>query len=139
MSGSAAETWYAIVDGNGNLASIGTVIASAAELTAAGYTAVQVASDPRGQVWNPTTRTFAAPPNPSVIPTLSFIKRFTPTEYAAVYASTDPNVGMFRLELEHAPNGMINLASTDVINGLQYLETTAKVIGTGRAAQIGTP
>jgi len=139
MSGSATGPWYAIVDGSGNLVSIGTVIASAAELTTAGYISIQLASDPRGQVWNPTTKTFAAPPNPSVIPTLSFIKRFTPTEYAAVYASTDPNVGMFRLELEHAPNGMINLTSTDVINGLQYLETTAKVIGTGRAAQIGTP
>src|ERR1700722_10459434 len=105
MSGSSTGTWYAIVDGSGNLVSIGTVIASAAELTTAGYISIQLASDPRGQVWNSTTRTFAAPPNPSVIPTLSFIKRFTPTEYAAVYASTDPNVGLFRLELGHAPHG----------------------------------
>jgi len=134
-------TWYAVVDANGNLISTGTTVADAATLSAQGYSAITLTADPAGQVWNATTRTFSAPPtppNPTKITVLAFIKRFVPTEYAAIAASTDPQVMMFMLELQHAPSGIIDLTDTDVTNGLAYL-VSVNLLTQARATAIGTP
>lgn len=139
MSGSTA--WFAVCDGSGNLISTGTSVADAATLAANGYTAVALAGNPAGQVWNASTKTFAAPPapsNPSTVTALAFAQRFQPTEYAAIEASTDPEVRMFMLELGLAPGGMVTITSPTIQAGLAYL-VTATLLTQARATAIGTP
>lgn len=138
---SGTTIWYAVIDAASNLISTGTSVADPATLAARGYTAITLTSNPTGQVWNPTTKTFSAPtppPNPSKITVLAFVKRFTPAEYGAIAASTDPQVMMFMLELQHAPGGMIDLTNTDVTSGLAYL-VSVNLLTQARATTIGTP
>ncbi len=79
-------------------------------------------------------------PNPATISGLSFVKRFTTAERAAIVNSSDPIVKAFAFELQIAAAGSeIDLLDTDTIAGTQYLETTATLIAAGRAAQILTP
>lgn len=134
-------TWYAVCDGGGNLVSTGTSVADAATLAAAGLTAVQLTGDPTGQVWDNARRNFVAPApaaKSSVLPVLDFVKRFQPTEYQAIRASTDPQVAMFLLEIDFAPGGTIDLASADVVNGLAYLARVG-ILSASRQTTIGTP
>lgn len=115
-----ADTWYAIVDGSGNLISAGTVIADAATLQAKGYQAITLAGNPIGQIWDSATRSFsAAPATPIVLQTWTFIQLFTAAEYAAIRASTDPIVGQFLLMLQTATT--VTLSDPVVINGVNYL------------------
>lgn len=140
MSGSST-TWYAVIDGNSNVVSTGTSVADAGTLTAKGYSVITLSGDPTGQVWDKNSRTFSAPAaagNPSKIPTLDFVKRFTPAEYAAMRASTDPQIAMFLLEIDFAPGGLIDLYSPDVVNGLAYL-VTANILTSSQQTTIGTP
>lgn len=134
-------TWYAVIDKDGNLISTGTSVADAAALTAAGLTALTLSGDPAGQVWNATAKTFTAPPAkpaPSIIPVLTFVKRFTAAEYQAIRVSTDPQVALFMLELQFAPSGLIDLRNTDVVNGLAYLVSVG-ILTADRQTTIGTP
>lgn len=134
-------TWYAVCDGGGNLVSTGTSVADAATLAAAGLTAVQLAGDPGGQVWDNARRNFVAPTpaaKSSRIAVLDFVKRFLPSEYQAMRASTDPQVAMFLLEIDFAPGGTIDLASADVVDGLAYL-ASAGILSASRQTAIGTP
>lgn len=133
MSGS--DTWYAVVDGSGDLISTGTSVADNTTLAAAGYSVITLASNPTGQVWNPSTRTFSAPPPPPpVIDPWVFVQRFTPQEFAAIEASTDPVVRQFLLMLQVAKT--INLSDTVVRGGIQYL-VGADLITSARATVIG--
>jgi hypothetical protein len=134
-------TWYAVINGAGTLISTGTSVADAATLSAQGYSAITLPGDPTGQVWNATTKTFSArpaPPKPTKITALAFIKRFVPAEYAGIAGSTDPQVMMFMLELQHAPAGMIDLTDPDITNGLAYL-VSVNLLTQARATTIGTP
>lgn len=129
------ETWFAVVDGAGNLVSTGTVLADPTTLAVAGYSSLQLASDPTGQVWDASTRTFSAgPKKPTVLSVWSFIQRFTPDEFAAVDASNDHQVKQFMLMLTVAQS--ITPSDTVVQNGLQYLVQKNLLTAT-RATTIG--
>ncbi len=133
MSGTV--TWYAVVDGSGNLISAGTVIADAATLAAQGYSSVTLSGDPAGQVWNPTTRTFSAPPAPeTVLSTWAWVQRFTAAEFAAIEASTDAVVRQFLLMVQTAQT--IRPQDPVVQNGLNYL-VSINLLTAARAAIIG--
>lgn len=132
---SDTQPWYAVVDGKGNLVSTGTSVADAATLAASGYTAITLASDPTGQVWNPSTKTFSpAPPKPTILDPWMFVQRFTPQEYSAVAGSTDPIVRQFLLMVTVAKQ--IDVGDATVQGGIQYLATTG-LITSARAAVIG--
>lgn len=128
-------TWFAVVDGTGNLISTGTTVADQATLAAAGYGVIQLAGDPTGQIWNASTQTFSPlPPKPVVISVWAFVQRFTPAEFAAIEASTDPMVRQFLLMLQVATS--ITPADTVVQAGIQYLVTQG-LLTAARVAIIG--
>jgi hypothetical protein len=128
-------TWFAIVDGSGNLVSTGTVPADGASLAASGYSALALDGDPTGKVWDKPTQAFVAGPPKSVsVETWKFIQRFTPAEYVAIEASQDPQVRQFLTMLMAASNVM--LTETVVQGGLQYLVFLG-LLTSGRAAAIG--
>lgn len=130
-----SDTWYAIVDANGGLVSVGTVIADADALAAAGITAQQLSENPTGKVWDAATRTFSAPPpKPVMVSTWQFIQRFTPTEYAAIEASSDPVVRQYLTTIMTAPT--VNLSEAVVQQGIQYL-VSLTLLTSERAAIIG--
>ncbi|WP_428492177.1 hypothetical protein [Rhodopila sp.] len=133
MSGTA--TWYAIVDASGDLISTGTAIADSATLAAKGYTALQLAGSPAGQVWNTATKSFGPPPAPvTVLSTWQWVQRFTPAEYAAIAGSTDAQVKMFLLMLSTAAT--VKPADPVVQQGLAYL-VSINLLTSARAAVIG--
>jgi hypothetical protein len=58
----------------------------------------------------------------SIITSSDFVLRFTPTENAAITASTDPNVqGLIALLKSHAT---VDLQAADTVNGVAYLQAT---------------
>jgi hypothetical protein len=120
MSGTT-ETWYAVIDGFGNLVSIGTVLADPVVLTARGYQAIQLGGNPNGMVWNPATRSFAAAPAPAIVLVpWQFIQLFSPSVYGAMHNSTDPVIGQFMMMVQSA--NTINLSDPVVVNGIGYLQ-----------------
>lgn len=81
----------------------------------------------------------APPPNPSVISGLSFLKRFTVGERAAIMGSGDNTVKAFQFEMQIASaGGDVNLLDPDMIAGVNYL-VTATILTSQRATQILTP
>jgi hypothetical protein len=128
-------TWFAVVDGSGNLVSTGTVPADGATLAANGYSAIALDGDPTGKVWDKPTQAFVAgPPKPISVATWKFIQRFTPAEYVAIEASQDPQVRQFLTMLMAASN--VILTETVVQGGLQYLVFLG-LLTSGRASAIG--
>ncbi|MDF2969697.1 MAG: hypothetical protein K0R61_147 [Microvirga sp.] len=80
-------TWYAVYrTSDGELRSVGTVLASPEELSAAGLTAVQLADQPaQNSRWDQATRTFVSvPPAKAVLSKADFIDKFTDTEWEAL-------------------------------------------------------
>lgn len=133
MSGST--TWYAVWDSTGALVSVGTVLADPATLAAKGLAYKALTGDPTGQVWDPINRVFnPAPPIATAITTWQFIQRFTPTEFAAIEASTDAQARMFLLMLQTSTQ--IVLSDAVVQGGLQYLVSIG-LLTSDRAATIG--
>lgn len=98
-------------------------LASPAALAANGLTAVDslpalgptVAWDPV----NKTTVTITAPTPANVIATFDFIMAFTPTEMAAIRASTDPAIQRFLFALQVTQG--VNLNHATISNALNYL------------------
>jgi hypothetical protein len=87
-------TWYAVYHGTtGELRSIGTVLASPAELAAAGLTAMQLADQPaQNSRWDTATRAFVAvPPSKAVLSKLDFMDRFTDAEWDNLVAYQSSN------------------------------------------------
>ena len=61
-------TWFAVVrDADGELVSVGTVIADAATLAAQGYVTVDIAGPPESDLWDTVTRTFGPRPLPPAL------------------------------------------------------------------------
>ena len=115
-----AVEWYAIVDGDGDLISTGTVIATPEELAAQGYHALLLPGDPNGLLWDKATQSFVAPPIPNtILPKITFIQRFTAAEFAAIRASTDPEVQFFMYQLDNATT--VEPQGADVQGALAYL------------------
>jgi hypothetical protein len=56
-----ADQWWAVVDGDGELVSSGTVVARPLP---AGLEAIKVDAPARGQVWDPTGLRWVTPPAP---------------------------------------------------------------------------
>lgn len=130
-----ADTWYAVIDGGGNLISTGTVLADPAVLSAAGYSSITLTSDPSGKLWDPATRTFSDHPKPpTVLSTWDWIRRFTPAEFGAIQASTDAQVRMFMLMVQTATT--ITPSDPIVQGGLGYLAAIG-LITPDRPAVIG--
>jgi len=130
-------TWFAVVDGSGNLVSTGTLVADAVTLAAAGYTAVQLANDPSGQAWNPATKTFSpVQPTPRPLSVWQFVQRFTPDEFGAVDSSNDHQTRQFLLMLTVAQS--ISTSDPVVQGALQYLVKKG-ILTADRAATIGAP
>jgi hypothetical protein len=113
-------TWYAVIDASDNLISTGETVADTATLSAAGYTALTLAADPTGQVWNPSTQTFSAPPAPqNSYPTWTWLQRFTPAEIAAIRASTDQQVQAFLFMLQFTET--VTPLDPVIQGGLEYV------------------
>jgi hypothetical protein len=126
--------WYAIVDTTGTLISTGTTIADTASLAAAGYSAIELADDPGGKIWDPATQAFKpAPPLPVVLVPWQFIRLFTVAEFTAISASQDPQIRLFLLMVQTTPT--INLSDAIVTNGIAYL-VAQNLINSDRATQI---
>ena len=73
-------------------------------------------------VWNAASKTIdtvTAPVLPNNVTTAAWIMQFTPQEYAAIKASTDPAVAQFLFAVTSAMT--LNLNNPIVVNGLQYL------------------
>lgn len=98
-------------------------VASAQVLTAQGMTSIAglpalgptIAWDPT----NKTTKAVAAPTPANVIATFDFIMAFTPTELAAIRASTNANVQQFFFALQVTQG--VNLNSATLGNALNFL------------------
>mgnify|MGYP001222804327 CR=1 FL=1 len=61
-------TWFAIVnDTDGELISVGDVVAGDATLAAAGYVKVPIADNPGSDLWDKVTRTFSPRPLPPAL------------------------------------------------------------------------
>lgn len=132
-----ADTWYAIVDGSGNLVSSGTVIGDQASLSAKGYSVITLSGNPTGQVWDVASHTFKPPPSaPTVITTWQFIQRFSAGEFAEIVSSTDPQVRMFLLMLQTSTT--ITLQDPIVVGGLAYL-VNQNLLTADRATAIEAP
>jgi len=130
------DTWYAVVDGAGNLVSTGTSVADPTTLAEQGYTAITLPLDPTGRVWDVPSRTFKpAPAKPTILTPWQFVQRFTPTEFAAIESDPDPIVRQFMLMLQVA--GTVIVADAVVQNGLAYL-VSAGLLTSSRASVIGT-
>lgn len=128
-------TWFAIVDGSGNLMSTGTVPADGASLAASGYSAIALDGDPTGKVWDKPTQAFVAgSPKPVSMATWKFIQRFTPAEYVAIEASQDAQVRQFLTMLMAASNVILN--DPVVQGGIQYL-VAQSLLTSNRASAIG--
>ena len=128
-------TWYAIIDANSNLVSTGEVVADAATLAAQGLSAITLAADPTGQVWNPSTKTFSAPPAKlNSYPKLTFIQRFTAAEFMALKQSTDVNVQFFLYQVENT--NTVTPQDPTVQAGLNYIVSVG-LLTAARAAVIG--
>jgi hypothetical protein len=113
------DTWYAVIDANNNLISTGTVVADADTLTANGYSAITLTSDPTGQAWDPVNKVFNPAPAPqNSYPTWQWFARFTPQEIAAVRASTDVNVQAYLFQL--SVTSQVVPQSAQVQQGLAY-------------------
>lgn len=68
---------------------------------------------------NKTTKTVVPPTPPQPLLTGIWILRFTPQEFQAIAASTDPAVQQFMYALNHTIQ--IDLTTANVINGVNYL------------------
>ena len=130
-----ADTWFAIVAGDGTLLSTGTVLAPAQHYTDAGLTVLTLAGNPAGLAWDKTSRTFgAAATVPNVYPALTWIQRFTATEFVAFKNSTDPNIQFFMFQITNAQT--VTPLDPTVQQGLGYAVTIG-LLTTPRAAVIG--
>ncbi len=128
-------TWYAVIDANSNLVSTGETVADSATLSAKGLSAITLASDPTGQVWNPSTKTFSAPPPKlNSYPKITFIQRFTAAEFMGLKQSTDVNVQFFLYQVENAAT--VTPQDSTVQPGLNYLVSIG-LLTAARAAVIG--
>jgi hypothetical protein len=128
-------TWYAIIDANGNLVSVGTRVAPDAELQARGLTAITLAGDPTGQVWDATTRSFSAPVvEPNSYPVLEWVQRFTPAEFMAFKNSTDPEIAFFMYQVDRATS--VTPQDLAVKQGLAYAVSIG-LLTQARAGVIG--
>lgn len=70
-----------------------------------------------------------------MITSFAFARRFTATETAAIYASTDPNVVGYLYTLSQYPT--VTLTDALAVQGVGYLEQVG-LIAAGRGAQILT-
>jgi hypothetical protein len=99
-------------------------VAPAAILAANGMTVVSglpALSDT--EVWSQEQKTVvsqAAPAPTNNMPTYQFIMLFTPTEHAAIVASTDPKVQQWLMALQFTPTVNLNDA-TFIAPGIEYL------------------
>jgi len=100
-------------------------VASPSVLSANGLTAVTgLPPLDSTHVWQaspPTVITVTAPVPEQNIATGTWILRFTPQEFQAIMASTDPIVQQFIYALNHTTT--IDLASSVMIQGVGYLST----------------
>jgi hypothetical protein len=119
-------------------------LASASYLAAAGLTAVDgLPPLDSTHVWdsvNKTVDTVAAPYVSNTIPSYSFILLFSPTETAAIRASTDPNVQHWLFALSVAQQ--IDLNDPITQQGIAYLvsinlltQANANLILSGQPSQ----
>lgn len=103
----------------------GGQIAPPSVLTANGLAAVsgQPAQNPStGMLWDPGTLTIVqgiAPVVANYVTPAAWIMQFTPAEFAAIKASSDPLVQQFLFALTAGPT--LNLNNPLVTNGLAYL------------------
>lgn len=128
-------TWYAIIDASNNLVSTGEVIADPTTLSAKGLSSVTLASNPTGQVWNPTTKTFSPlAASLNSYPKLAFIQRFTAAEFMGLKQSADVNVQFFLYQVENTAT--VTPQDATVQAGLNYVVSVG-LLTAARAAAIG--
>jgi len=86
--------------------------------------------------WDPvnkTTKTVTPPPVPQPLLTGIWILRFTPQEFQAIAASTDPTVQQFMYALNHTTQ--IDLSTQQMINGVNFL-VSVNLLASSRVAAI---
>lgn len=130
-----AETWFAIVAGDGTLLSTGTVLAPAQHYTDAGLTVLTLAGNPAGLVWDKASRSFgAAALAPNTYPAIAWIQRFTAAEFVAFKNSTDPVIQFFLFQITNATT--VTPLDPMVQQGLAYAASIG-LLATARVAVIG--
>lgn len=115
--------WYAIHDADGNLRSVGTVLADDATLAAKGLTKRLLPGQLNGKIWNPATRDFDITP-PSAVPVwtrFEFLSRFTAEERIAMrnLRKTNGALDDFMAMVETA--GELRADHPMITQGLAYL------------------
>lgn len=102
-------------------------VASAATLAANGLASVSgLPALDSTHVWDATKKTVdtvVAPTPANVIDTFDFIMAFTPTELAAIRASTDPAIARFLFALQVTQG--VNLNHATISNAINYLVTNS--------------
>lgn len=116
-------------------------VASADVLTANGLASVSgLAALDVTHAWDAATRSVVvvtAPVPPQLIQTGVWILRFTPTEFKAIMASTDPVVQQFLYALNHTTQ--IDLTLSQITNGVAYLITAGLLQSSRQAAILAVP
>lgn len=130
--------WYAIHDADGNLRSVGTVLADDATLAAKGLVKKLLPGQPAGKQWNPATRAFDINP-PSAIPVwtrFEFMSRFTAEERIALRNTRKTNGALddFMAMIETA--GELRADHPMIAQGLAYLVARGWITK-ARADEIG--
>jgi len=134
--------WYAVYKiGDGELQSVGQSVASANDLSAKGFSSIELLDRPNPSGWNTATLVFdPVPVARKPLSVESFYDLFTDDEFDNIVAArtgTDlliaKKVNSFITRLNAISD--VSLDSQRVIDGINLLET-AGLIGVGRAAEI---
>lgn len=98
--------WFAIVnDTDGELISVGDVVADDAILTAAGYVKVPIVGDPGSDLWDKVTRTFFTRPLPPAL--IDRIEEIVNDVDFATLVNTTPKKNIARAVLaKYLPDGV---------------------------------
>lgn len=138
-------TWYAIYrDSDGELISLGTVIAPDKDLARKGFVKRALAYDPRVRTkqWNVSTKDFddVTPPR-GAISTKEFLERFEDAEYEAMVKAARSSVDSALQDAAEALLAHLNvvsdvdLESGRIVKPITQLETSG-LLKRGRAAAI---
>ena len=85
----------------------------------------------------PAVIVVAAPPTQAMILTSIWILRFTPAEFGAIMASTDPQVQQWLYALNHTTQ--VDLSTSAFTEGIPYLATRGLLATARVAAILATP
>lgn len=136
-------TWYAIHNADGELVSLGTVLA---DPLPAGLAATVLDGEPdlAAQQWDSVARAFVPRPAPRIIDPYEWWRRFTVAEEAAIRAAAkaDPVIEVLLARLAAPTLRALDLAAPVLVDGMAYVQARVKdaegqpAFSAGRVAEL---